>query len=131
MASVASLVLRIGLGVMFAAHGLQKVFGMFEGPGIGGFSKMLSGLGFVPPVFWAYVVAFVELIGGLCLILGIFTRIFSLLLCVVMVVAIAIVHLSNGFFMSAGGFEYQFIIICALITLLLLGPGKLALLKKF
>jgi putative oxidoreductase len=52
------LVLRLGAGIMFVAHGLQMVYGFFGGPGINGFSKMLSGLGFAPAIFWSYVASY-------------------------------------------------------------------------
>ena len=74
MSSWASLVLRLSLGIMFTAHGLQKAFGLFEGSGIEGFTSMLSGLGFTPAAFWAYLAAYLELIGGIFLILGILVR---------------------------------------------------------
>lgn len=122
--------LRLGLGVMFAAHGLQKAFGLFGGSGIDGFSKMLEGLGFSPATPLAYAVAYIELIGGICLILGLLTRVVSVLLLGVIVVAAVKVHLPNGFFMMAGGYEYNFIIISALIALLISGSGKLGITKK-
>jgi putative oxidoreductase len=131
MQKYASLILRLGLGTMFLAHGLQKAFGLFDGPGIDGFATMLSGLGFSPPVFWAYAAAYAELLGGLFLILGILTRISSALLLVLIVVAAATVHARNGFFMMAGGFEYNFIIACACVALILLGPGELSLNERF
>jgi putative oxidoreductase len=127
----AILVLRLGLGVMFAAHGLQKVFGLLGGPGIQGFSQMLSGLGFAPAIFWAYVAACVELVGGLCLVLGMFVRTSSLLLLILIVVAALKVHVAKGFFLSNGGFEYTFIIACVCIALMMLGAGKFGIIKKF
>ena len=130
MTDWAILVLRIGLGVMFAAHGLQKAFGLFGGPGIGGFSEMLSGMGFKPAVFWANLAAYTELMGGLLLIVGLFTRGAAMLLLILIVVAAAKVHLARGFFLSAGGFEYTFIIACVCIALIILGPGKFSLMRK-
>jgi putative oxidoreductase len=115
---------------MFLAHGLQKAFGLFGGSGIGGFSKMLSSLGFSPLTPFAYLVVYIELIGGLLLILGLFMRIASFLLIIVMLVAIFKVHFTNGFFMMSGGYEYNFIIICSCISLLISGPGHLSITKK-
>ena len=116
--------------IMFIAHGLQKAFGMFGGYGIDGFSKMLEGLGFSPATPLAYIVAYIELIGGICLILGLLTRIASVLLMGVIVVAAIKVHLPNGFFMMAGGYEYNFIITSALIALLISGSGKIGITKN-
>lgn len=130
MADIAAVVLRLGLGIMFAAHGAQKAFGVWQGAGISGFTNMLSSLGFAPAAFWAYLVACVELIGGICLILGLLTRISAALLLIVMMVAAAKVHLAKGFFLSGGGFEYVFIIACACLALMLMGGGKFSLWKK-
>ena len=127
----AALVLRIGLGIMFASHGLQKAFGMFGGPGIGGFSEMLSGMGFKPALFWAYLAAYAELVGGLFLVAGIFTRGASFLLLVLIIVAAVKVHLARGFFLSAGGFEYTFIIACICLALIIMGGGKYSLFNRF
>ena len=125
--NLAILVLRVCLGIMFVGHGLQKAFGMFGGPGINGFSQMLSGLGFAPPAFWAYVVAYTELIGGLLLMLGLGVRVSSLMLLAIMIVATWKVHLKAGFFLQAGGFEYNFIIIAVCLALIITGAGKFAL----
>jgi putative oxidoreductase len=116
---------------MFAAHGAQKAFGLFGGPGVKGFSEMLSGLGFSYPLVWAYIAAYTEVIGGIFLILGLFTRGSAALLFILMAVAIIKVHLAKGFFLSQGGFEYAFIIASVCIALILLGPGKFSITNKF
>ncbi|MFA5117625.1 MAG: DoxX family protein [Candidatus Omnitrophota bacterium] len=126
----ASVPLRLGLGVVFLGHGLQKAFGLFGGPGIPGFAKMLAGMGFAPASFWAYVAAYVELLGGLFLILGIGVRVSSALIFVLMVVATVKVHLAKGLFLSSGGFEYNLVILCVCLALLLSGPDKLCITKK-
>lgn len=131
MIDLASLILRLGLGIMFLAHGLQKVFGLFGGPGMDGFSKMLAGLGFSPAAFWAYLAAYVELLGGLALITGLSTRISSLLLLILIVVATVKVHLAKGFFLSNGGFEYNLIIASVCLALMIMGTGKYGINKKF
>ena len=127
----ASLVLRVGLGIMFFAHGLQMAFGKLGGPGVQGFSKMLSGLGMAPALFWAYVAAYSVLIGGAFLILGILTRISCVVLIIFMGVAMLKVHITKGFFITNGGYEYNFIAICALLALILLGAGKFSIMNKF
>lgn len=118
------LVLRLGIGIMFAAHGLQKAFGFFSGPGIKGFSQMLSGLGFAPALPWAYLAAYTEVLGGVFLIVGLYTRSSAAMLLVLIVIAAIKVHLGKGFFLSNGGFEYTFVIAAACLSLVLLGPGK-------
>lgn len=124
------LVLRLALGIMFMAHGLQKSFGVFAGPGIKAFSGMLSGLGFAPAIFWAYVAAYTELLGGLLLIMGIQVKTASALLLILIVTAAVKVHSGKGFFLSNGGFEYTFIIAAICLALILLGPGKFIIFKK-
>jgi putative oxidoreductase len=119
------LVLRLGLGIMFIAHGLQMAFGLFGGPGVKGFAGMLSGLGFVPAIFWSYVASYTVLLGGLFLIVGIQTRPAASLLLIFILTAGIKVHLSKGFFLANGGFEYTFVIAAACLALILLGPGKL------
>jgi putative oxidoreductase len=130
MADLGILILRLGLGIMFTAHGLQKTFGMFGGPGIKGFSGMLSGLGFAPAIFWAYLAACTELAGGLLLIAGLQVRLVSSLLLILIVVAAVKVHISKGFFLSNGGFEYTFVIAAVCLALILLGAGKFAISGK-
>ena len=130
MLSWGILILRLGIGIMFAAHGLQKAFGFFGGPGIKGFSQMLSGLGFVPAALWAYLGAYTEVLGGVFLILGLFTRASAAMLLVLIVTAGIKVHLGKGFFLSNGGFEYTFVIAAACLALLLLGPGKFSITSR-
>ena len=124
MLDLGILVLRLGLGIMFMAHGLQMAFGLFGGPGVKGFSGMLSGLGFVPAIFWSYVASYTVLLGGLFLIVGIQTRPVAVLLLIFILTAGIKVHLSKGFFITNGGFEYTFVIAAACLALILLGPGK-------
>jgi len=124
------LVLRLALGIMFMAHGLQMAFGLFGGPGVKGFSQMLSGLGFVPAIFWSYVASYTVFIGGLLVVIGVQTRLASALLLIFILTAAIKVHLAKGFFLSDGGFEYNFIIAAICLTLILLGPGKFIIFKK-
>lgn len=131
LTNLASLFLRLGIGVMFMAHGAQKTFGAFGGAGIEGFSKALESMGFNPPLVWAYAAAYTELVAGLFLIIGLLVRLSSASLIIVMLVALIKVHMSKGFFLSAGGFEYIFIIVTACAALLFLGGGKFGITRKF
>ena len=126
----ASVILRLGLGIMFVIHGLSKAFGAFGGPGIDGFGNMLAGLNIHPASVLAYVVAYVELLGGACLIIGLLTRISSFLLIITMLIAVLKVHYVKGFFNSAGGYEYNLIIVTALIALMILGAGRVSISEK-
>lgn len=126
----AALPLRIAVGVVFVAHGLQKAFGLFGGPGIRDFSSMIANLGFTPEATFAYIVAYIELIGGLFLIVGFLTRISASLILLVMAVAVFKVHFVKGFFLSNGGFEYPFVLLLACLSLAFSGPGKFSITKK-
>lgn len=130
MSDLAVLVLRLGVGVMFMAHGLQMALGKFGGPGVEGFSKMLAGLGFSNALLWSYVAGYTVLIGGLFLILGIFVRLSSVALLIFIAVAALKVHWAKGFFLMNGGYEYNFIIACVCIALLIAGGGKFSLTQK-
>lgn len=117
----AALVLRIGLGTMFIAHGLLKVM-VYTLPGAAGFFEQV---GF--PGWMAYVVTFAEIGGGLLLLAGIAVRAVSLALITVLAGAVA-VHFGSGWVFSNpnGGWEYPAFLIVASVVQALLGPGKFA-----
>lgn len=112
---VALLVVRVVAGVIFAAHGAQKLFGAFGGPGLEKTVEMMGPM--------AYPVAVGEFFGGLGLVVGFLTRFSAASLIVVMLGAIAMVHGKNGFFMSGGGLEYNLALIGLLAPTLVAGPG--------
>ena len=117
----AALVLRIGLGTMFIAHGLLKVL-VYTLPGAAGFFEQV---GF--PGWTAYVVTFAEIGGGLLLLAGIGVRAVSLALISVLAGAL-VVHFGSGWVFSNpnGGWEYPAFLIVASVVQALLGPGKFA-----
>jgi len=113
-----ALFLRVAVGVIFIAHGRQKLFG-----GLAGFGHYLESLGVPLPNGSALVVALVEFLGGIALLLGLFTRWAALLLAINMLVAIVLVHLRHGL-TGPGGFEFPLALLAAAISLLLTGPQK-------
>lgn len=115
--------LRVVTGIIFLMHGQQKLFEF----GIGGVTGMMTGMGVPAPGFMALVVTLVELVGGIALILGAFTRIAAILVAIDVLVAFFLVHLPNGFFVAAGGVELVLILATAGVALFLTGPGALAL----
>ncbi len=127
---ISLLILRLAVGIIFVAHGLQKVFGMFGGSGIEGFSQTMKTLGFTPPVFWAWVAGLGELGGGIFLIIGILPRLSALVIAIIMFVAVVFVHGDGGYFASNGGFEYPLFILMVCIAITLSGGGKLSLFNK-
>jgi putative oxidoreductase len=120
--------LRLVLGVVFFAHGAQKMLGWFGGYGFHGTMGFFEHMGLPAPV--AFLVICTEFFGGLGLIVGLLTRIAALGIGFEMIVAVFMVHLPNGFFMNwAGnqkgeGFEYHLLAIAIAATLLLRGAGK-------
>ena len=126
MKEYASLPLRIVLGIIFIVHGYMKLFG-----GIEGTTGFFTNIGIPLAGFFAWVVAIVEFFGGIALILGIFVKIASSLLAVDMIVAILVVHLSKGFLVNNGGYEFPLALLAGLIALILLGAGEPSLQKVF
>ena len=114
--------LRAALGVVFLAHGSQKLF-IF---GIGGVAGLFGQIGIPFPTFSAVVVTAVEILGGLALLLGLFTRRVAPLLAILMLVAGLTVHFKAGFFLPEG-FEYIFVLMLAAISLTLSGSGAASL----
>lgn len=118
----AALILRIGLGVMFLAHGLLKVM-VFTLPGTAAFFEQV---GF--PGWTAYVVTFAEIIGGTLLIAGVAVRAVSVALLPVLLGA-TFVHFGYGWVFNNpnGGWEYPAFLSLAAVVQALLGPGAFAL----
>ncbi len=115
-------VLRVVVGIVFLAHGIDKFFIT----GVGGVAGFFGQIGIPLAGFSAFLVAAVELVGGAALIAGFFTRIFAVLLGIITFVAMLLVHVSNGFFASSGGVELTLILTAACIALFLSGAGEAA-----
>jgi putative oxidoreductase len=123
---LAVLILRLFLGFAFMMHGSQKVLGAFGGPGIAGVAGMLTKLGLEPAQILAWVLSITEFVGGICLVLGFLTRFWAAGLVIDMGVAIAKVHMPNGFFASKNGFELPLALGVMALVILLTGPGSLS-----
>ncbi len=123
--------LRVVLGVVFLAHGSQKMLGCFGGYGFHATMKAFTHMGMPAPV--AFLIICTEFFGGLGLIVGLFTRIASLGIFGLMIGAIFMVHLHNGFFMNwmgtqkGEGFEYHLLVLAMAAALLLRGAGAFSL----
>lgn len=115
------LLLRLALGIVMVAHGADKV------GGVGGFAGFLDSMGVPVAIAFAWIVTIVELVGGLLILAGIFTRYVALLFAVNMAVATVLVHLPNGFFAGDGGIELTLVLVLVSIALALVGPGPFSL----
>jgi putative oxidoreductase len=118
-----TLPLRLGLGVVFVAHGAQKVLGNFGGPGLQKFISFPPPFGFMKPGWlWMGAAAFSELFGGLLIILGLMTRVGAFFIACTMLTAVIGVH-SEAFFASNRGFEYPMSLLAMALALLISGGG--------
>jgi putative oxidoreductase len=123
------LILRVIVGIVFMAHGAQKLFGAFGGPGLDAFVGMVGPIG--------YLVTIGEFFGGLGLILGVLSRFSAASIIVIMLGAIQMVHGKVGFFMNWGGqqagegYEYHLLVIALLASIVIVGPGRFALSHLF
>lgn len=111
--------LRVVIGVIFLAHGGQKLFIW----GFGGVAAFMGKIGVPAPMLAAVVVTLVEFLGGMALVLGLYAHWAAALLGVDMLVAILTVHLRGGFFLP-NGFEFALTLLAANTALVLLGSGE-------
>lgn len=118
--------LRIVVGLIFAAHGSQKLFGWFDGPGLEGIAQWLESLGMTPGYLFALLSGSAEFFAGLALVLGLLVRPAAVVLAFTMLVAIFSVHIGNGLFMSNNGYEYALTLLVVSLAILLEGAGKLS-----
>ena len=118
--------LRLALGAVFIAHGAQKVFGSWGGPGLAKFTGSAAPLGLRPAWLWMGVAAFAELVGGALVLTGLLTRLGALLIIPVMLVAIFGVHWGS-FFVQNRGLEYPLALLGMALALLIAGGGRASL----
>ena len=119
---------RVALGVIFFMHGSQKVMGWNGGFGLQATAQFMGDqLGL--PAWLAYVSAFTEFVGGILLVLGLFSRIAAMGLLINMIVAVWKVHWAKGFFLAqtGNGYEYNLALIAMCLAIIISGPGAIAL----
>lgn len=127
LASIGLLVVRLVLGLTFAAHGTQKLFGWFGGHGLEGTGQFFDSIGVKPGKQMALLAGLGELAGGLMFAAGLVTWFAAAIIVVTMLVAIVTVTGKNGYWITANGSEYNVAIIVVAIGVALTGPGAYAL----
>jgi putative oxidoreductase len=119
-------ILRIAVGVIFAAHGSQKLFGLFGGYGLAGTAQYMDSIGLHPGYLMATLAGGTEFFAGLALIIGLLVRPAALGLTFLSLVAIFTVHISNGLFMANNGYEFALALLGGSLAVLIEGAGKLS-----
>ena len=122
-------VFRVLVGLLFMQHGLQKMFGLFEGPGIPGFAGFLSTLGFPAPIFFSYVAASIELFGGLAIALGLFARLAAFIATLELLIVYSLAHIPNGLIPILNQGELALLYVASFLVIMVFGAGKWSLEK--
>lgn len=122
--SFSSVPLRLIAGIIFTAHGAQKLFAWFGGYGLEGTGQWMDSIGLSPGLTMALLAGSAEFFGGLLLVVGFLTRPTSFVLAITMIVAIFSVHINNGLFISNNGYEFGLALLAISLTLLIQGGGR-------
>jgi putative oxidoreductase len=120
---IAMLVLRVGIGTIFVAHGLQKLLGWWGGPGWAGWTGWIGSMGLRPALFWASISLVAELGGGLALIVGLLVPLAAAGLVAQSIVLFKRVHWPRGFWSPDGGIEFPLAFMVGAFAVQVLGPG--------
>jgi putative oxidoreductase len=118
------LALRIPVGIIFVAHGAQKLFGAFGGYGLEGTGHWMASIGLAPGVLMALLAGSAEFFGGLALLLGLLVRPAAAALAFAMLVAIFAVHIDKGLFLTNNGYEFGLALLAVAVALLISGAGR-------
>lgn len=121
-----TLALRVPVGLVFMAHGAQKLFSWFGGYGLEGTGQWMSSIGLEPGYLMAMLAGSAEFFGGLFILLGLLTRPSAAVLALTMLIAIFAVHFQNGLFMANNGYEFALSLLAVSVALTFSGAGKLA-----
>ncbi len=124
---IGRLLLRLTVGSLFIGHGTQKLYGWFGGPGLEAISQGFESMGMRPGRRNALAAGTAETAGGTALVLGFATPLAASALTSTMLTAINRVHLKNGPWAANGGYEYNLVMIAAVLALTEVGPGELSL----
>lgn len=127
MLSLGLLIIRLVVGLALAAHGAQKLFGWFGGYGLKGTGGWMESIGIKPGYTMALLAGLAEFGGGLLFAAGLFTEVGAVLIAGTMLVAAVKVHLQNGFWVTANGYEFNLVLIAVVIGVALTGAGDYSL----
>lgn len=127
MSALGLLVIRLVIGLTFAAHGSQKLFGWFGGYGVDGTAGFFESIGLKPGKPLALLAGAGEFLSGLFFAAGFLTPLAAAAMAVIMMVAIKTVTGKNGYWITANGTEYNIAIIAVAVGVALTGPGAYAL----
>ncbi|MBB6731415.1 DoxX family protein [Cohnella zeiphila] len=126
MVAIGILAVRLVVGLLFAGHGVQKLFGWFGGYGPKGTGGWMESVGIKPGVLMAVLAGLMELFGGALLAAGLFTPAAAALIVLTMLGAIK-VHAKNGLWVASNGMEYPLVLIAVAVGVALAGPGSYSL----
>jgi putative oxidoreductase len=129
--NLALIVLRLVVGLLFAGHGAQKLFGSLGGAGLDATAENFDRMGLRPGGFHARAAGMAELLGGSLLALGLFTPFAALMIVAVMTAAVMTVHGKNGVWNTEGGFEFNLVLIAVAFAVTGIGPGDWSLDSAF
>jgi putative oxidoreductase len=121
------LIIRLVIGLSFAAHGTQKVFGWFGGYGPKGTGGFFDSIGIKPGVLMAVLAGLAEIAGGLLFAAGLWTPLGAALIVLIMLGAIIKVHAKNGYWVTSNGYEYNLTLIAIAVGVALIGAGEYSL----
>ncbi|WP_442602926.1 DoxX family protein [Paenibacillus sp. KN14-4R] len=117
------LIIRLVVGLLFVGHGAQKLFGWFGGYGPKGTGGWMESVGIKPGVMMAVLAGLMELLGGLFFAAGLFTWVAAALIVLAMLGAIVKVHMKNGLWVTANGYEYNLVLVAVAVGVALTGAG--------
>lgn len=127
MLSVGLLIVRVVIGLIFVGHGTQKLFGWFGGYGPKGTGGWMESIGIRPGILMAVIAGLMEAVGGLLFAAGLLTPLAAVMIIATMLVSIVKVHGKNGFWVTAGGIEYNVVLIAISLGIALSGAGAYSL----
>ncbi|WP_205665267.1 DoxX family protein [Caldimonas tepidiphila] len=122
-----TLALRLPVGIIFAAHGAQKLFGWFGGYGLEGTGQWMASIGLAPGYLMALLAGAAEFLGGFALIAGLLVRPAAATLALAMVIAIFSVHIDKGLFVANNGYEFALALLAITVALVFSGAGRASL----